>query len=238
MDLFDLELYETGVEATPIQTTQLESGEKLTILDGVILINNKLCVGNPPNYPTSLGNIYCFPSEIGLAGQVLVANPTLNQLEWKNQTEVSLGNVINGGQPDELVIGTTSTNDFSLVSGGKIIIGNNTTDTIHIQGGIRYQYDAISDTTPPGGNTIDLLLSNYFVEITGIGITTVRLPDADGAVSGHMYIISKGYDGGILTLKPGLGTGDTIDGLTQVNLVFKDQRIKVISSGANRWLII
>lgn len=146
--------------------------------------------------------------------------------------------VTKGGQVGEVTLGTISEDDLNLISGGKINIGDSSTDdNINLQGGIRYQYDAIADTTPPGGNTIDLTTTHYFVEITGSSITNVRLPEADGN-SGHMYIISKGYAGGSLAVKPATSSGDTIDGLTQIILVGKDQRLKVISSGLNRWLIV
>ena len=235
MDSFDLTQFDTGVNPIPFQTVVV-GGEKITVLEGTLIVNDKFIIGTPPNYPSSMGTAYAFPPSIGLINQVLIADPTMSEVKWANQT--GGGDIYNGGQAGAVTIGTTSFNNLTLVSSGQIHIGDNTTDDIHIQGGIRYQYDAIANTTPPGGNTIDLLLSHYFVEITGSEISTVRLPDADGAVSGHMYVISKGYSGGTLSVKPAVASGDTIDGLTQINLVSKDQRLKVISSGANRLLIL
>ena len=239
MDNFNLFHFETGVNPVPVQSTKV-GGEKVTVLEGTFIINDKLVIGNPPNYPSSMGTSYLFPSSLGSINQVLISNPTESNLIWANQTGGGggSGDIVNGGQSGAVTIGTTSSDDLTLISAGKINIGDITTDEIHLQGGIRFQYDAISDTVPSGGNTFNLLLSNYFVEITGSGISTVHLPDADGAVSGHMYIISKGYAGGTIAIKPTPGSGDTIDGLSQVNLTSQDQRLKVISSGSNRWLII
>lgn len=236
MDSFDLNFFETGTEQVPATKTEV-GGEIITTLTGTVIVNDKLIIGNPPDYPNDLGTAYKFPSTIGTANQVLVADPTQNELDWANQSGGGGGSVVNGGQINAVTIGTTSTNDLTLISGGKINIGDTSTDDIHLQGGVRYQYDAITDTTPPGGNTIDLTTNHYFVEITGSGITNVRLPEAD-SISGHMYIISKGYSGGSLAIKPAPASGDTIDGISQINLIAKDQRLKVISSGLDRWLIL
>jgi len=224
------------VTAIPALTYEV-GGEKITVLEGTVIINDKLVVGNPPDYPTTLGTAYAFPIAEGTVGQVLAADPSQNELDWANQTGGGGGDIFNGGQLGVVTIGTTSADDLTLVSSAKINIGDVTTDDIHLQGGIRYQYDAIADTTPPGGNTVNLELSHYFVEITGPGITSVRLPPAD-AISGHMYIISKGYAGGTLAVKPASASDDQIDGISQINLVAMDQRLKVISSGLDRWLIL
>jgi hypothetical protein len=226
-------VFETGVTPIPVSTYDV-GGEKITIFTGTVIVNDKLVIGNPPDYPTTLGTAYSFPTSIGLLDQVLTPDVSMNMLEWEAQT----GTVLNGGQSGAVTIGTTTANDLTLISSGGIHIGDSSTDDIHLQGGVRYQYNAIADTDPPGGNTFDLELSHYFVEITGSGITTVRLPDADGAVAGHMYIISKGYTGGALAIKSAPASGDTIDGLAQINLTYKDQRLKVISSGTDRWLIL
>lgn len=230
MDNFDLTAFETGVEPVPVVTEVM--GEKVSSMEGATIIN-KLIVGNPAEYPTTMGTSYLFPQTIGTAGQVLEADPTSNELDWVTPIGGG-GDILNGGQTGPITIGTNNATDLSLISGANINIGDATTDDIHLNGGVRYHYTAVPYT---GSAIISLTIADYFVEITGSGITTVRLPDATG-ISGHMYIISKGYAGGTLTIEPALASGDTIDGLSSLPLTSQDQRLKVISSGLDRWLIL
>ena len=106
-------------------------------------------------------------------------------------------------------------------------------------GTFNFAYDKIedADTTLP---SYSLLGNQYLVEIRGSGITKVFLPDADG-IAGRQYIVSKGYSGGTLSVNVSPTSGDTfegIGGLTSINLVVENQRLKVTSSGEDRWIII
>lgn len=242
MDNFDLTAFETGTTPVPINSYELPGGEKVTVLDGTVIVNKKFIIGDPPNYPSSLGTSYEFPGDIGVTGQVLTVDAAQNELDFNPQSGgggPGGGDIFNGGQPGAVTIGPTTADDLTLFTdGGKIFVGsNNDTDDIHLQGGIRFRYRNVMDTVPPGGSCYEINISDYFVEISGSGINQVKLPDADGT-EGHVFVISKGYVGGVLCVRPSSGSGDTIDGKNMIELRFTNQRLKVISSGTDRWLIL
>ena len=69
----------------------------------------------------------------------------------------------------------------------------------------------------------------------GSGNNTVVLPNANSR-TGKKYIISKGYAGDMLTINT--QTADKIDGDDTLELTVLNQRIQLISSGTNRWMIV
>jgi hypothetical protein len=158
---------------------------------------------------------YTFPVDIGLSGQVLVANTSTipGKLDWGVAPAYAI-------IPGAVEIGS---NDSTLLLSGKT--------GITIIGGIEYQYDSIELI----GTTYNMLDSNYFVEITGSGDTIVALPEADTR-TGKIFIISKGYVGGTLTINTQIA--DKIDGDDTIELSILNQRIQLISSGTDRWMVL
>lgn len=163
---------------------------------------------------------YTFPSTIGLTNQILVANTTTKTLDWSNQSSGGGGDISNGGQLGMVSIGSTD---------NKLTLQGN--QGIHIIGGIEYQYDNIV-LNNANFNITDF---HYFIEVSGSGNNTLLLPEADNR-TGKLYIISKGYSGGTLVINT--QTADKIDGEDTLSLTIDNQRIKIISSGVDRWLII
>lgn len=164
---------------------------------------------------------YKLPNVIGSSGEILKVPPSGNDLIWGvGGGGGGGGDVINGGQSGLVSIGS---NDNKLT-----IQGN---QGITIIGGIEYQYNAINLIS----SIFNLLDIHYFIEITGSGNNTIVLPDADTR-TGKIYIISKGYTGGSLTINT--QTADKIDGDDTIVLNVLNERIQLISSGIDRWLII
>jgi hypothetical protein len=101
-----------------------------------------------------------------------------------------------------------------------------TTDLLTIQGtlgikligGINMSYNNISS----GISTFELNSQYYFIEISNINTTSV--------------FILKGYTGGLLNIST--QASDTIDGSNTISLNDQGERIKLFSSGSNRWTVI
>ena len=172
---------------------------------------NNLVIGNID----ALTN-YAFPNEIGANGQILVVNYPNNRLDWGSSPST------NTPQAGPVTLG--STNDSLTLQSAK--------GTTFI-GGIEYQYDSIT----LNNDTLNMTLNNnyYFIEIIGSGNNTILLPDG-GKQTGKKYIISKGYDTGTLTIDT--QPADKIDGDDTFVLTNQNQRVQLISSGNNKWMII
>jgi hypothetical protein len=101
---------------------------------------------------------------------------------------------------------------------------------IELQGGLTLAYDNISSGIP-----IFVLDSRYyFIEISNNSTTSVLLPNAS-TTPGQTFIILKGYSGGSLTVST--QGSNTIDGDAAITMDNLDDRLKLFSSGANRWVI-
>lgn len=172
---------------------------------------------------------YKFPLSIGPQGYVLVSDVATNSLVWVSNVS---GDIINGGNNGPISIGTLDGTNFNLISGGEINIGQTgVPDQIKLNGSVGFQYDEINTSL----GTLNLNADYFFVEITNSDTNTVLLPDASTAI-GRQYIISKGFSGGTLLITT--TTSDTIDGNNQLPLIGLNQRIKLISNGTNKWIIL
>jgi hypothetical protein len=170
---------------------------------------NNLVIGD-----TTLGTSYTFPNAIGTTGQILIANA--NTLIWGSNPPTNVpqaGQVTMGSTDDSLILQSAKGTTFI--------------------GGIEYQYNSII----LNNDTLDMSINNnyYFIEIVGSGDNTILLPDG-GSQTGKKYIISKGYDTGSLTIST--QPADKIDGDDTFVLNIENQRVQLISSGNNRWMII
>lgn len=179
--------------------------------DGETVLDN-LIIGD-----TTTG--YKFPNDIGAAGYILQVPVTGNELEW---SAGGSSDIVNGGQPGSVTIGS---NDAKLILKGQT--------GIKLEGGLDIQYDQISTGIEP----FVLNDAHQFVEITNTSTLNIELPDAD-IRPGKQYIISKGT----LTTEPAITIkaplGETIDGENTFVLNVKNQRVSLISSGEDRWLIV
>jgi hypothetical protein len=101
---------------------------------------------------------------------------------------------------------------------------------IELIGGLTLAYDNISS----GISTFEVNSQYYFIEISNINTTTVLLPDAS-LQPGQTFIILKGYIGGLLTISTQFS--NTIDGVSTITMTNKGERLKLFSSGTNRWVI-
>jgi hypothetical protein len=102
---------------------------------------------------------------------------------------------------------------------------------INLKGGLKIQYNSINSGIPQ----FELLDSYHLVEISNPLTTSIILPDANGR-GGKLFIISKNYIGGALTITT--QPADKIDGDDTFELNILGERISLISSGDNKWLII
>jgi hypothetical protein len=143
-----------------------------------------------------------------------------------------VGDIINGGQPGPVTIGTTDATATTITSGADIQIGDaGSADEIHLNGSLSFQYELLNNAVAT--ETLDD--SHYFVEIASAMTTTVQLPAASIA-AGRQYVIVNGKATGELTVVP--NGGDTIDGETSHVLQKTDWRFTLMSNGGTKWLIV
>jgi hypothetical protein len=102
---------------------------------------------------------------------------------------------------------------------------------INLIGGLKIQYNNINS----GVSQFELLDSHHLAEISNPLTTSIMLPDANGR-EGKLFIISKNYIGGSLIINT--QPADKIDGDDTFELNILSERISLISSGDNKWLII
>jgi hypothetical protein len=102
---------------------------------------------------------------------------------------------------------------------------------INLIGGLKIQYNNINS----GVSQFELLDSHHLAEISNPLTTSIMLPDANGR-EGKLFIISKNYIGGALIINT--QPADKIDGDDTFELNILSERISLISSGDNKWLII
>jgi hypothetical protein len=102
---------------------------------------------------------------------------------------------------------------------------------ITLVGGLKIQYDNISSGIP----IFEIEDKHHLVEISNILTNVVKLPEASGR-SGKLFIIYKNYIGGFLKIESQVL--DKIDGRDNITLEKINERISLISSGNNTWLII
>jgi hypothetical protein len=158
---------------------------------------------------------------------------------------ISEGDVIDGGQPGNITLGSSDSN-ITLISGGvsqleaqpdgTIQLGNSVSDnSIFLNGGVDFLLRKIVDPafTPPN---FTLTVNDFMIDVISDTFSTVTLP-LSGNSGGRMYIVSRGFSGaGVLTL---VTSGvDTIDGDPSISLPVQDTRVKVISDGVSKWYVI
>ena len=222
---FDYTTTDSGVAPPAI----IEASGSNTFNNDVNISGGEFTIGSG----TGSSGGYKFPSSIGPQGYVLASDVTANSLVWvSNASGGGGGDIINGGNSGPVSIGTLDGTNFNLVSGGEINIGQTgVPDQIKLNGSVGFQYDEINTAL----GTLNLNSDYFFVEITNSGTNTVLLPDASTAI-GRQYIISKGFSGGTLLITTTVS--DTIDGNNQLPLIGLNQRIKLISNGTNKWIIL
>jgi hypothetical protein len=128
--------------------------------------------------------------------------------------------VANGTQTGAVNLGSI---DGTLTLEGK--------NGINLKGGLNIQYNDINSNI----SQFELLDNHHLVEISNSFTTSIMLPDANGR-EGKLFIISKNYIGGALTINT--QPADKIDGDDTLELNILSERISLISSGNNKWLII
>lgn len=154
------------------------------------------------------------------------------------------GEVLLGGQPGPLIIGTTDSTDLNFISGGAINIGDsgNPDDQIQMNGSVGFQYTNVTTAEPTAVSpNVTLNATHYFVEITDNALTNVILPPASIAV-GRQYIIVNGRPqtdpnplvDAITVMANGT---DTIDGVTNQTIP-RSAKITIISNGIDKWFIV
>ena len=176
------------------------------------------------NYPVSIdtsvapiSSPYTFPANIGADGEVLLVDGGNTELIWGEGG--GGGDIANGFQTGLIEIGSTD---------NKLILQGAT--GIQLIGGLDLQYDDLNS----GAASITLEDRHEFVEISNALTTNIILPAAN-ARPGKKYIISKGYDGGTLTVSAQVP--DTIDGDLTFDIIGINNRLSLISAG-DRWLIV
>lgn len=220
MDFFTFDYTTTESDIAPVPSVG-DNGSN-TFNNDVTINGGELTIGS------GTGS-YKFPLSIGPQGYILSSDVATNSLVWVSNVS---GAIINGGNNGPISIGTLDGSNFNLISGGEINIGQTgVPDQIKLNGSIGFQYDEINTAL----GTLNLNADYFFVEITNSGTNTVLLPDASTAI-GRQYIISKGFSGGTLLITT--TTSDTIDGNNQLPLIGLNQRIKLISNGTNKWIIL
>ena len=199
-------------------------------IDGETIFEDGIAVGNPAG---GAGG-YSLPNAIGTDTYVMAADVNTNSLIWVPNAGGGGGggDILNGGQPGPISVGTTDETPMSIISGGTLNIGTQgSSDHILLNGSVGFQYDKI--TTALG--TLNLNSDYFFVEVTNSGTNIVALPDASTA-TGRQYIISKGFPNNTLTITT--TASDTIDGENVIQLTAENQRIQLISNGSDKWLIL
>lgn len=217
-----------GTVTTP--TNEVGAGGEIIFNDAEIIAQKGLSIGLPTG---GITGGYRFPVTIGTNNQILKADIVNNRVIWSdNLVGGGGGDIINGGNTGPVVIGTTDATATSIISGAGINIGQlNTPNQISLNGSVGYQYDKINTAV----GTLNLNADYFFIEVTNAGTNTISLPDASTAV-GRQYIISKGFVGGTLTITT--TASDNIDGIDTIILKIVDQRVKLISNGLDKWVII
>jgi hypothetical protein len=124
--------------------------------------------------------------------------------------------------------GTQSGNVFLGSSDGELTLEGS---SIKLVGGLTVQYDNISSGVSP----FILEDKHHLVDISNSSTNIVELPPAS-IKKGKLYIISKNYVGGTLTILT--QSLDTIDGDNTISMSILHERISLISTGSNGWLII
>lgn len=96
------------------------------------------------------------------------------------------------------------------------------------------RYDKIIDNIPEYYVTNE----NFFIEIANTSIKKVFLPEAD-FIGGRRLIILKGYDSTYpLYVYPKVGSNDSIDENPFIPIEMYNQRLSLMSSGVDKWVII
>lgn len=222
---FDYGTTDAGISHAPVTGSDGSS----TFTSDVTVSGGEFTIG----VGTGSNGGYTFQKSIGPQGFVLAADVPTNSLVWVSNAGVGGGDVANGGNSGPLTIGTVDSTPFNLISSGPINIGQTgTPDQILLNGSVGFQYDNITVAL----GTLNLNADFFFVEVSNSGTNTVALPDADTS-KGRQYIISKGFPGPAqLTITTTVS--DTIDGNNSLTLSVLNQRIKLISNGADKWIII
>lgn len=139
------------------------------------------------------------------------------------------GDITNGGQTGNVVIGSNDGN-LSLFANDTVAIGSSVT----INGSIDFNYERISTGVSAVYEITD---SNYLLEIATGVIDDVVLPDSNER-KGRTLIIVNGMDNHVVRVSVKAGSGDMIDNYQFIDLVSMNDRVSVISSGDNKWLLL
>jgi hypothetical protein len=182
--------------------------------------SDKAAIGDNNFNNLSIGDLtgtgYSLPISIGTISQSINVPSTGNQLIWGTG-----GDVYNGGQAGSVTLGSNDNSALTLIGNGGI----------KLEAGLDIKYTDIHQGFPG----VFLNSSYHLVEVTNSGTTELLLPFASGN-PGQQFIISKGYVGGTLTIKTEIA--DKIDGEDTIELTILNQRVSLVSSGGNRWLIV
>lgn len=226
MDFLTFDYTSTDAGVAPAPIIESDGSSSFT---GDVNIGGDFTIGSG----TGANGGYTFEQTIGPQGFVLASNVATNSLIWVSNAGGGGGDVSNGGDTGPVTVGTVDATPFNLISGGAINIGQSgVPDQIYLNGSVGFQYDNIMAAV----GTLNLDASYFFVEISNSGTNTVLLPDASIA-KGRQYIISKNFAGPAqLTITT--TASDTIDGNASISLNILNQRIKLISNGDNKWIII
>ena len=111
-------------------------------------------------------------------------------LIWDSSSGGAGDFIVNGGQPGDIIIKSTDGGDISIGNdtyNGLINIGSNSsTDNIHLNGGLEYQFDKIS-TSNNGPGSFLLGVNHYIIEVTNTLVNNIQLPSCLNT-SGRVYI--------------------------------------------------
>lgn len=228
MDFFTFDYTTTNAGIAPAPIIQTDSSSNFS--NSVVVSSGDFTVGTGDG---SNGG-YTFEPSIGPQGYVLSSDVPTNKLVWvPNAGGGGGGDINNGGNSGPISIGTVDSTPLNLFSGGPINIGQvGSVDQILLNGSVGFQYDNITAAL----GTFLLTSDYFFIEVSNSGTNTVELPLSSTA-KGRQYIISKNFPSpSQLTI---ITTGfDNIDGNSSLTLNVQNQRIKLISNGIDKWIIL
>ena len=133
---------------------------------------------------------------------------------------------------DTVVLGHPENYNFTIDYLGEISIGSKQSNNqIFFNGSIAYEYEELNS----GDSIINLSSTQYFIEVTNSNTTELILPLITSA-PGRVYILSKGFSGGSITISA--DSLDNIEGNPSITLTLTNQKLKLINNSSNNWYII
>lgn len=237
--------YTIGIDQSDSSKFKISKGSSLGSDDKFIVTSTAVSIVNALLTIGSGVGSYSMPLADGTANQFLKTDGTGN-LSWVNVASPS-SVVFLGGQAGPISFGTTdstqvdvlvnNTSQLSLQSSGDIVLGNSgTSNSIFINGGLRYGFRQISSFV---GTNLDLSKNDYFVVINTSVIKTITLPSADASNGGRSYILLRKFAGGLTTdLRVLPAMGDNIDGFSYVDIEYQGASLELVCDGNGSWLIM